>query len=138
MVNEEARVDKVLQAKHQRSGHLGELRKLRNYVQDLIESTITREAELEDAFARYEEAFHNFVDSHDNYLRFEEDVEKKELMIDSYENQRDLKLQLDTLVRKWRVKGQRASPPSESCFSLRSGKSGKSNASSRKFNKKRE
>ena len=32
-------------------------------------------------------------DSHDNYLRFEEDVEKKELMIDSYENQRDLKLQ---------------------------------------------
>ena len=32
---------------------------------------------------------------------------------------------------KWRVNGQRASPPSESCFSLRSGKSGKSNASSR-------
>ena len=32
-------------------------------------------------------------------------------MVDSYENQRDLKLQLDTLVRKWRVKGQRESPP---------------------------
>lgn len=65
-------------------------------------------------------------------------MKKKELMIDSYENQRDLKLQLDTLVRKWRAKGQRASPPSESCFSLKSGESGKSNAFSRKFNEKRE
>lgn len=99
-----------MQAKHQRSRHLEELRKQRNYVQDLIESSGTREAEL-DALARYEEAFHNFVDSHDNYLRFEDDVEKKELMIDSYENQRDLKLQLDALVRKWRVNGRRGSPP---------------------------
>ena len=40
-------------------------------------------------------------------------------------------------MRKWRFKGQRAIPPSESCFSLRSGKSEKSNASSRKFNKKK-
>ena len=30
-------------------------------MQDLIESTSTEEAELEDALARYEEAFHNFV-----------------------------------------------------------------------------
>ena len=58
-------------------------------------------------------------------------MEKKELMIDSYENQRDLKLQLDVRVREWKGNGQRASPPSESCFSLRSGKSGKSDASSR-------
>ena len=100
-------------------------------MQDLIEGSRVQEAELEDALARYEEAFHNFVDSHDNHLLFEDDVEKRDLMIDSYENQRDLKLQLDILVRKWRVKRQRASPPSESCFSLRSGKSGKSNVSSR-------
>ena len=58
----------------------------------MIESTSTQEAELEDALARYEDTFHNFVDSHDNYLCFEDDVEKRELMIDSYENQRDLKL----------------------------------------------
>ena len=51
MVNEEARVEKALQAKHQKSSHLGELRKRRNYVQDLIESTSTQEAELEDALA---------------------------------------------------------------------------------------
>lgn len=30
-------------------------------MQDLIESTSTQEAELEDAFARYEEAFHNLL-----------------------------------------------------------------------------
>lgn len=55
-------------------------------------------------------AFHNFVDSHDNHLRFEDDVEKKKLRIDSYENQRELKLQLDTLVHKWRVNGKEQAP----------------------------
>ena len=55
MVNKEAQVEEALQAKHQRSGHLGELRKRRNYVQDLTESTSNQEAELEDALARYEE-----------------------------------------------------------------------------------
>lgn len=39
MANKEAQVEKALQAKHQRSRHLKELRKQRNYVQDLIESS---------------------------------------------------------------------------------------------------
>ena len=57
---EEVRAEKALQAKHRRSGHLGELRKRRNFVQDLIESSGVQEAELEDALARYEETFHKF------------------------------------------------------------------------------
>ena len=80
---------------------------------------------------RYEEAFHKFVSSHDNYLRFEDDEEKRELMIDSYENQRDMKLQLETLVCEWRANRRRVSPPSEAGFSLKSDKSEKSNAISR-------
>jgi len=31
---------------------------------------------VEDGIARYEEAFHNFVSSHDNYLLYEEDEER--------------------------------------------------------------
>jgi len=131
-VNEEAvRVEKELQAKSQRSGHLGELQKRRNCVQDLITSPSVQEAELESALTRYKEASHKFVSSHDNYLRFEDDEEKRELMIDSYEDQRDMKLQLATLVCKWRANRQRVSPPSEAGFSLKSGKSEKSNSSSR-------
>ena len=134
-VNEEEvrveKAEKALQAKHQRSGHLGELRKRRNCVQDLITSPSVQEAELESALTRYEEAFHKFVSSHDNYLRFEDDEEKRELMIDSYENQRDMKLQLETLVCEWRANRRRVSPPSEAGFSLKSDKSEKSNATSR-------
>ncbi|KAK2547516.1 hypothetical protein P5673_032477 [Acropora cervicornis] len=102
MVNEEARVEKALQGKYQRSGHLGELRKRRSYVQDLIESPSTQEDELEDALARCEEAFHNFVDGHDNYLCFEDDVEKKELINDC--QLREPK-RLEIAVRYWCVNG---------------------------------
>ena len=131
-VNEEdVRVEKALQAKHQRSGHLRELRKRRNCVQDLITSPSVQEAELKSALTRYEEAFHKFVSSHDNYLRFEDNEEKRELMVDSCESQRDMKIQLETLVCEWRANRRRVSPPSEAGFSLKSGKSEKSNATSR-------
>ena len=65
-----------------------------------------------------EEAFRNFVGSHDNYLRYEDDEEKMALMTDSYDSQRDMKLQLDILVSEWRKKRRREErPPSESRFS---------------------
>ena len=52
-------------------------------------------------------------------------------MIDSYDNQRDLKLQLDVLVNDWRAKRKELErPPSESGLSLKSAKSVKSYASS--------
>lgn len=44
------------------------------------------------AVKRYEEAFHNFVSSHENYLRYEVGEEMRALMIDSYDDQRDKKL----------------------------------------------
>jgi len=88
--------------------------------------------EVEDGVARYEEAFHNFVSSHDNYLLYEEDEERRVLMIDSYDNQRDMKVQLDILVNDWRTKRKGVgSPPSESGLSVRSAKSERSYASSR-------
>ena len=86
--------------------------------------------EVETSVARYEEAFHNFVCSHDNYLLYEDDEEKKELMLDSYNNQRDMKLQLDILVNNWRAKKKGMNrPPSESGFSLKSARTDKSCAS---------
>ena len=53
------------------------------------------------------------------------------LMIDSYDNQRDMKLQLDILMNDWKTKRKELErPPSESGLSLKSAKSVKSYASS--------
>ena len=53
-------------------------------------------------------------------------------MIDSYDNQRDMKLHLDILVNNLRAKRKGVgSPPSESGLSVRSAKSEKSYVSSR-------
>ena len=73
---DEVQVQKALQAKHQRSGHLGGLRKQWNYVQDLCWSPDAQEGELANALLRYE-VFCKFVDSHDNYLRYEDDEERR-------------------------------------------------------------
>ena len=128
---EEVNAERAVHAKHQRAGHVGELRKRRKVMQDLITGPGVHLPEVEDAVERYEEAFHNFVSSHENYLRYEVDEEMRALMIDSYDNQRDLKLQLDVLVNDWRAKRKELErPPSESGLSLKSAKSVKSYASS--------
>ena len=72
---EEINAEKAVHAKRQRAGHLGELRKRRNVVQDLITNPGIEATEVEEGVARYEEAFRNFVSSHDNYLRYEDDEE---------------------------------------------------------------
>ena len=128
---EEVNAERAVHAKHQRAGHVGELGKRRKVVQDLITGPGVHLSEVEDAVERYEEAFRNFVSSHENYLRYEVDEEMRALTIDSYDNQRDLKLQLDALVNDWRAKGKELErPPSESGLSLKSAKSVKSYASS--------
>ena len=67
-------------------------------MQDLITGPGVQLPEVEDTIERYEEAFHNFVSSHERYLRYQVDREMTALMIESYDNQRDMKLQLDVLV----------------------------------------
>ena len=124
MLNEGVNAEKAVHAKHQRAGHVGELRKRRNRVQELLTTPGAQVKEVEDSVARYEQAFHNFVSSHDNFLLYEEDEERKALMIDSYDNQRDMKLQLDVMVNDWRAKMKGMErPPSECGLSMKSASS---------------
>ena len=58
-LNEEVNAERDVHAKHQRAGHLGELRKRRNVVQNLITGSGVQLIEVEDAVERYEDAFHN-------------------------------------------------------------------------------
>ena len=71
-------------------------------MQDLFKNPGIKATE-EGSVAMYEEAFRNFVSSHDNYLRYEDDEEKIVLTYDIYDSQRDMKFQLDI----WRVNGER-------------------------------
>ena len=126
----EVRVEKAVHAKRQRNWYLGELRKRRNCVQELILSPSTQINGVEAEICRYEEAFRNFVVSHDNYFSFEDDEEKKQFIIDSYQNEREMKLQLEILINQWRKKGV-GTPPSESGLSHGSDKSERSCVSNR-------
>lgn len=60
-------------------------------MQDLFKNPGIKATEEEESVAMYEEAFRNFVSSHDNYLRYEDDEEKIALTYDSYDSQRDMK-----------------------------------------------
>lgn len=71
-------------------------------MQDLFKNPGIKATE-EGSVAMYEEVFRNFVSSHDNYLRYEDDEEKIALTYDIYDSQRDMKFQLDI----WRVNGGR-------------------------------
>ena len=135
---EEVRIEMAIQAKNQRTGYLGELRKQLNYVRELTGNSNVQSTEIDRSLMRYEEAFRKFVISHENYMRYEDHDEKRKLMTGSYDNQRDIKLQLDIMVNGWRVnyKGKERLP-SESGFSMKSIKSDKSYASNRSSVKER-
>ena len=116
--------------RRRRAGHLGELRTRQNVVQDLITSPGTEATEVEESVARYKEAFHNFVRSHENFLRYEDDEEKIALTNDGYDSQRDMKLQLDILVSEWweEKKREERPPMGESNFNHASARSVESSA----------
>lgn len=105
----EVRVEKALRAKRQQNWYFRELRKRRNCVQELILSHSTPISGVESEIYRYEEAFRNFVSSHDNYFSFEDDEEKKQFIVNSYQNEREIKLQLEILTDQWRKRG--VTPP---------------------------
>ena len=44
-------------------------------MQDLKTSPVVGVTGVEDSVARYDESFHNFVSSHDDYLRYEDEEE---------------------------------------------------------------
>lgn len=91
---EEVRAERAIQEKYQRSGYLGELRKRLNHVHERMENPSVQAVEVNESLSRYEESFRKFVISHEAYMKYEDDDEKRKLMTDSYNDQRDIKLQL--------------------------------------------
>ena len=109
--------ERAIHCRRSRSGHLGELRKNWNRVQELMKSPEVDVITLEDSVRKYNEAFRKFVDAHEVCMEIEDDEERRELLVDGYETQRDMKWQLENLLNDWRAKKQRPRSPSESVFS---------------------
>ena len=93
------RREKAVQLRRQRAGHLGDVKKKFQVVKQLLNDDIDLET-INRELQSYERAFFEFVNIHEQYLEFEDDETIKGLMIESYENQRDLKYEIELLFKK--------------------------------------
>ena len=93
------RREKAVQLRRQRAGHLGDVKKKFQVVKQLLNDDIDLET-INRELQSYERAFFEFVNIHEQYLEFEDDETIKGLMIESYENQRDLKFEIELLFKK--------------------------------------
>ncbi|XP_028415652.1 uncharacterized protein LOC114539013 [Dendronephthya gigantea] len=115
----------------ERNKSLEEFKKELSVIQQLTRDLKTESRQVEASKAKYEDAFHKFVISHERYMEQESDQGKRNLMTDSYNNQRDLKLQIDCVISMWEINKERfAAPPSEFNLSVASRMSRRSKASS--------
>ena len=70
--SEEFRIERAIDLKARRAGHLGDVTKKLNLVQDLLAGGAIEEEVLR-SVDDYEHASHRFVDAHEKYLRFKDD-----------------------------------------------------------------
>jgi hypothetical protein len=72
--------------------------------QQLTKDFETKPEEVNARKDRYEQTFHKFVISHENYMQHEDDIEKKDLMTDNYNDQRDVTMVVhDPIVSEWEI-----------------------------------
>lgn len=97
---DEVRAEKAVERRNTRSGLLGDLRKRASQLRKSLENPETCFTDIEAEVCQYNKAFCRFVDAHEACMQIECDEERKLSMSDSYENQRDLKLQLDLMLKR--------------------------------------
>ena len=94
----------AVNAKHERSRCMDESRRELSMSQQLTKDFETKPEEVNARKDRYEQTFHKFVISHENYMQHEDDIEKKDLMTDNYNDQRDVTMVVhDPIVSEWEI-----------------------------------
>ena len=84
--SEEFRIERAIDLKTRRAGHLGDATKELNLVKDLLAGGASEE-EIFRSVYDYESAFHKFVDVHEKYLPFEDDEGMVAVAKESYEKE---------------------------------------------------
>lgn len=134
---DEVRAEKAVERRNVRSGLLGDLRKRASQLRESLENPEVCFTDIGAEVCQYNRAFRKFVDAHEACMQLESDEEKKLFMSDCYENQRDLKLQLDILFKRRENEYKRELAPSVSNFSKSSKRSLRNSLSSRSSVKER-
>ena len=98
---DEVRIERAIDMKARRAGHLGEVRKRLNFVESLLSEGASVEEVIHNVEC-YERAFRKFVDAHETYLRFEVNKGMTNVAHESYE--KDNKFLLNVELSTWKSK----------------------------------
>ena len=134
MDSEEVRIERAVDLKAKRAGHLGDVRKRLKFVPGLLSENAS-EQEVIEGVEDYERAFHKFVDAHETYLRFEDDEGMRKVANESYENEKECKFRLEVELSTWKFRAKndtkgRSKSVHKSCRSSKTGKSSRTSSSS--------
>ena len=134
MDSEEVRIERAVDLKAKRAGHLGDVRKRLKFVLGLL-SEHASEQEVIEGVEDYERAFHKFVDAHETYLRFEDDEGMRNVANESYENEKECKFRFEVELSTWKFRAKndtkgRSKSVHKSCRSSKTGKSSRTSSSS--------
>ena len=135
---DEVRIERAIDMKARRAGHLGDVRKRLNFVQSLLSGGASVEEVIQNVEC-YERAFRKFVDAHETYLRFEVNEGMINVANESYEKEKENKFLLDVELSTWKSKMKSDTKAmSKSDHKLRrSSKTGKSSITSSVREKRR-
>ena len=100
--SEEFRIERAIDLKARRAGHLGDVTKKLNLVQDLLAGGAIEEEVLR-SVDDYEHTSHRFVDAHEKYFRFEDDEGMEAVAKESYEKEIERKFLLDVDISEWNL-----------------------------------
>ena len=100
---DEVRIERAIEMKARRAGHLGDVRKRLNFVQSLLSEGASVEEVIQNVEC-YERAFRKFADAHETYLRFEVSEGMIDVANESYEKEKENKFLLDVELSTWKSK----------------------------------
>ena len=128
--SEEFRIERAIDLKARRAGHLEDVTKKLNLVQDLLAGGAIEEEVLR-SVDDYEHASHRFVDAHEKYLRFKDDEGMEAVAKESYEKEIERKFLLDVDISEWKfnMKYEKKANAKSSRHSRRSSKTGEDSCS---------
>ena len=128
---DEVRIERAIDMKARRAGHLGDVRKRLNFVQSLLSKGASVEEVIQNVEC-YERAFRKFVDAHKTYLRFEDNEGMINVANESYEKEKENKFLFNVELSTWKSKMKSASKAMSKSDhkSRRSSKTGRSSITS--------
>ena len=97
----EVLVERALDLKRRRAGHLGEERKRLNRVYELVDEDANRlQDEVSTNLKDYETGFHRFVVAHKKYLQCEDNEDNRAVAEESYDMEKQSNFRTDVFLNK--------------------------------------